>query len=300
MVGLQTACFGAADCCSSIFRSSGGSAESSPDYQKQAALTASLIMEMERRIDMNLGIVGKVAVVTGAGQGIGRSTALTLAAEGAYVCVNDVNPGPGEQTARNCRDLGTKAIYIRGDVSKESEVIDLFLQVEEKLGLVEILVNNAGISPKVLFEDIPVEQLEQVVAVNLLGPFLCSQQAVIHMKKMGWGRIVNLSSISGRYGADKSGVHYSAAKAGIIGMTITLAKKLGPYSITVNCVAPGRINTALTFILPPEEVEELRCRIPLRRIGEPEEVASVIAFLTSQPGAYVSGTCVDITGGYIA
>ena len=232
---------------------------------------------------MELGIKGKRAVVTGAGQGIGRETALVLAQEGAVVCVSDINDSRGKETVEEICERGGTGIYIHADV-----------------GSVDILINNAAISPKVPFEDIPLEQLEQVLRVNLMGAFLCAQEAAAQMKEKRWGRIISLASMAGRFGANKSGAHYAATKAGIVGMTLSLAKTLGPYNITVNCVSPGRINTELTRVLPQKVQNEICSQIPLGRIGEPSEVASVIAFLASEQASYVSGSCVDVLGGYIA
>lgn len=249
---------------------------------------------------MDFKIRGKNAIVTGAGQGIGRATAVALAEEGVNVAVCDVNIEHAEDTAHALEKLGVRAIAVNADVSQEEEVKAMFAKTRSSLGPVEILVNNAGISPKVPFDQIPCEQFRKVMEVNLLGTFLCCQQAFADMKEKNWGRIINLSSMAGLFGANKAGVHYSSTKAGIIGLTKTLAKNMGPYQITVNCVAPGRINTALTQVLAPEVVEDIRQKIPMHRIGEPEEVAWVIAFLASQQAGYVTGACVDILGGYIA
>ena len=233
-----------------------------------------------------MGIKGKRAVVTGAGQGIGRETALVLAQEGAVVCVSDINDSRGKETVEEICERGGTGIYIHA--------------AAERLGSVDILINNAAISPKVPFEDIPLEQLEQVLRVNLMGAFLCAQEAAAQMKEKRWGRIISLASMAGRFGANKSGAHYAATKAGIVGITLSLAKTLGPYNITVNCVSPGRINTELTRVLPQKVQNEICSQIPLGRIGEPSEVASVIAFLASEQASYVSGSCVDVLGGYIA
>lgn len=177
---------------------------------------------------------------------------------------------------------GGTGIYIHADVGVPEEIKHLFRTAAERLGSVDILINNAAISPKVPFEDIPLEQLEQVLRVNLMGAFLCAQEAAAQMKEKRWGRIISLASMAGRFGANKSGAHYAATKAGIVGMTLSLAKTLGPYNITVNCVSPGRINTELTRVLPQKVQNEICSQIPLGRIGEPSEVASVIAFLASE------------------
>ena len=210
-----------------------------------------------------MGIKGKRAVVTGAGQGIGRETALVLAQEGAVVCVSDINDSRGKETVEEICGRGGTGIYIHADVGVPEEIKHLF-------------------------------------RVNLMGAFLCAQEAAAQMKEKRWGRIISLASMAGRFGANKSGAHYAATKAGIVGMTLSLAKTLGPYNITVNCVSPGRINTELTRVLPQKVQNEICSQIPLGRIGEPSEVASVIAFLASEQASYVSGSCVDVLGGYIA
>lgn len=249
---------------------------------------------------MDLGIQGKRALVTGAGQGIGKATALALAQEGAVVCVCDINDAHGEETKMEIIRRGGSALYIHADVGSQQEIKHLFKTAKDEMGPVDILVNNAAISPKVPFEEIPFEQLEQVMRINLMGTFLCIQEAVAQMKPQQWGRIISLASMAGRFGANKAGAHYAATKAGIIGLTMTLAKKLGPDHITVNCVAPGRINTELTRVLPEAVQNEICSQIPLGRIGEPSEVASAIAFLASQQASYISGACLDVLGGYIA
>lgn len=236
-------------------------------------------------------------MVTGAGQGIGRATALALAAEGANVCICDVNEGPALQTVQELEALGVSAMFVKADVGNAEEVSAMFDEVKKKLGLVEILVNNAGISPKVSFEEMTAVLFERVARINMLGAFLCSQAAAVHMKEAGWGRIVSLSSMSALFGAQTGSVPYACTKGGIVAMTKTLARMLGQYQITVNCVAPGRIETPMTASASPEVTENFRQWIPLHRMGQPEEVASVIAFLASQPAGYISGACVDILGG---
>lgn len=248
---------------------------------------------------MDLGIHGKVALVTGGLQGIGFATASALAAEGANICIADANEALAEQVIQELERKGVSAMFVKTDVSSAEDVKKLFAITEEKLGLVSILVNNAAISPKSPFDQIPAEQFSKVMNVNLLGAYLCSQQAFEHMKAAQWGRIINLSSSTGLYGASIAGVHYAATKGGIISLTKTLARNMGPYQITVNCVAPARVNTPLVRSAPAEANEAFRQKIPLRRFGEPEEVGSVIAFLASGPASYVTGACVEISGGYV-
>ena len=246
----------------------------------------------------------KIALVTGGGQGIGKEIAKTLAKQGAFVLINYLDLGNNQEIAQKTQqeieELGGKCALISANVASYQETEEMFKIIKKEYGRLDILINNAAISPKVPFEDIPLEQLEQVLRVNLMGAFLCAQEAAAQMKEKRWGRIISLASMAGRFGANKSGAHYAATKAGIVGMTLSLAKTLGPYNITVNCVSPGRINTELTRVLPQKVQNEICSQIPLGRIGEPSEVASVIAFLASEQASYVSGSCVDVLGGYIA
>lgn len=247
---------------------------------------------------MELGIKGKIAIVTGAGKGIGKACALQLARENAIVVISDINDEDGEAACSEIKEMGKKCLYLHCDVSQESEIKKLFRTVYETYGRIDILINNAGISPKLPFYEITEEQFSQVLNINLKSNFMCSKEAFQYMKDNGWGRIVSLSSLAGLYGGINSAAHYSASKAGIIGLTKTLAKQVGKYNITVNCVAPGRIDTAMTRMLSQEQLEEVLKRIPIRRLGTVEEVANVIVFLASEGGSYITGSCVEILGGY--
>ncbi len=247
---------------------------------------------------MDLGIKGKVAVITGAGRGIGRACAVSLAKEGVHLGLNELDTESGKQAVEEVKALGVDAILVPGDISKEEDVIELFKKTYERFGHIDILINNAGISPKLPFYEITAEMFDKVINVNLKSNFMCSKEAFKYMKDNGWGRIVSLSSLAGVMGGIKSAAHYSASKAGIIGITKTLAKQVGQYNITVNCVAPGRIDTAMTRMLPESVQAELVAQIPLKRFGQVEEVAKVITFLASDGGSYITGTCVEIFGGY--
>lgn len=249
---------------------------------------------------MNFGIQGKNAIVTGAAQGIGFATAVSLAREGVNVLLNDLDLERAAAAAAEVEKYHVKAIPFAGDVSEERAVQAMFARAHVELGKIEIMVNNAAYSPKTPFDCISAEEFIRVMNINLLGSYLCSKYAFEDMRELHWGRIVHLSSIAGRLGADNAGLHYAATKGGIVAMTLTQAKKMGPFHVTVNCVAPGRIMTALTKVLPPEKIEKIENDIPLRRIGNPEEVADAICFLASQQASYISGACVDIRGGYIA
>lgn len=247
---------------------------------------------------MDLGINGKIAIVTGAGKGIGRACALQLAREKAAVVISDIDDEAGLKTSAEVVQLGVESLFIHCDVSQEGDVKDLFRKTHDHFGRIDILINNAGISPKLPFYEITEEQFDQVLNINLKSNFLCSKEAFAYMKDNGWGRIVSLSSLAGLHGGINSAAHYSATKAGIIGLTKTLAKQVGKYNITVNCVAPGRIDTAMTRMLSKEQLDEVLARIPIRRLGTVEEVANVITFLASEGGSYITGSCVEILGGY--
>lgn len=247
---------------------------------------------------MDLGLKGKVSVVTGSGMGIGKATAMALAKEGSHIVVNDINEEIGQETKLLLSGMGVEAIFVQGDVSKEEDVKRIFSAAIEKFGSIDILINNAGISPKLPFYEITADMFNAVIDINLKSNFMCSKEAFKHMKNNNWGRIVSLSSLAGVMGGINSAAHYSASKAAIIGLTKTLAKQVGQYGITVNCVAPGRIKTAMTDMLSEKQKEEALKKIPLGRFGTVEEVAKVITFLASDGGSYVTGTCIEIFGGY--
>lgn len=247
---------------------------------------------------MDLKIQNKVTIITGGGGGIGKACALAFAKEGATVCVNDVDRKSGEDTLNKVRAFGANGIFVTGDVSSEDDVKTIFHKVDKEFGKIDILVNNAGISPKLPFYEITGEMFEKVQNINLKSSFLCSKEAFLYMKNNGWGRIISVSSLAGLYGGINSAAHYAASKAGIIGMTKTLAKQMGKYNITVNCVAPGRINTPMTSMLTQEQIEEILAKTPLGRLGTVEEVADTIVFLASERSSYITGSCIEILGGY--
>ncbi len=249
---------------------------------------------------MELGIKGKVVLVTGSAQGIGKSIALAFAKEGCKVVISDVNEEKGLATRDEARALGAESIFVKSDISNDESVKLLFDTIKQELGTVDILINNAGIDPAGhQFYDIPHDEYSKVLDINLTGSYLCVKEAYEHMKGKGWGRIVNLASSSGLYGANVAGVHYAASKGGVIAMTKTLGKRMGAEGITVNCVAPGRIRTPMTAKTPPEVEEKIKQSIPLRRMGEPEEVASVIVFLASDAASYLTCYCLEIGGGWV-
>lgn len=239
----------------------------------------------------------KTALVTGASRGIGRAIALALAEDGADVAVN--YSGSAEQakeTVRQILKMGRKAIAIQGDVSKEEDCIRMFAQTEGALGPVNILVNNAGITRDGLAVRMSGEDFEKVLDVNLKGAFYCMKLAAKGMMKQRYGRIISISSISGVKG-NPGQINYCAAKAGIIGMTKSLARELAGRGITVNAIAPGYIESDMTAGLPEKVKESALAQIPLGRMGKPEDIAYAAAFLASDRASYLTGQVLLVDGG---
>ncbi len=238
----------------------------------------------------------RVAIVTGGGQGIGRAIALELARRGAAILVNDIREDGAAETVNLIRGAGGKAEYVLGDVSKGDAADNIVNECVARLGRVDILVNNAGITRDNLLMRMKEEDWDLVLGVNLKSAFLLSKACVRPMMKNRWGRIINVSSIVGVIG-NAGQANYSASKAGLIGLTKSLAKEFGSRNVLVNAVAPGFIRTAMTDALTDEQKKALSDQIPLGRLGEPEDIARVVAFLASDDAAYVTGQVIPITGG---
>lgn len=240
---------------------------------------------------------GKVAVVTGASRGIGRATALALATEGADVVVNYASSkDAAAQVVADITAMGSQAIALPGDVSKADQVDALINTVMEKWGHIDVLVNNAGITRDTLLLRMKPEEWQAVIDLNLTGVFLCTKAVSKIMLKQKSGRIVNITSVAGQMG-NPGQANYSAAKAGVIGFTKTVAKELAPRGITVNAVAPGFIATDMTADLKSDEILKF---IPLGRYGEPEEIAGMIRFLAADPAAaYITGQVMNVDGGMV-
>jgi 3-oxoacyl-[acyl-carrier protein] reductase len=237
------------------------------------------------------------AIVTGAGQGIGRSIALKMAQEGADVVVAEMNPDTGTQTAREIETLGRKALYISVDVANRKQVqvmVDQVLKVWKK---VDILVNNAGFDRPAHLLRMKEEDWEAVLGVHLKGTLNCIQAVAPHMIEDGYGKIVNMSSVWGKSGA-VSEVSYSTAKAGIIGLTKSVARELGRYQINVNVILPGLILTPTISKMAEKYQNMIIENTPLKRIGQPEEVANVVTFLVSDEASFVTGAAVEVSGGW--
>ena len=240
---------------------------------------------------------GKTAIVTGGGRGIGRAISVKLASEGANVVICDIAINEAaEETVKLIEAQGVKAAAFKADVTSPEDAENLFKQATEEFGAVDILVNNAGVTRDNLLMRMKEEEFDLVIATNLKGTYNMMKAAARPMMKARYGRIVNISSVVGIYG-NAGQVNYSASKAGVIGMTKSLAKELGSRGITVNAVAPGFIETDMTKVLSDELKAEMVKNIALGRPGQPEDVAKVVAFLASDEAAYVTGQVIECAGG---
>lgn len=239
---------------------------------------------------------GKVILLTGAAGGIGRAAALAFAREGASVVLADVDETAGERVAAEVRDAGGEAWFFRVDVTDRQGVSQMVSEARYRYGRIDVLVNNAGITRDALLPNLTEDDWRRVLDVNLSGVLYCTQAAVPVMLEQGRGKIINTASVSGVYG-NVGQTNYAAAKAGVIGMTKTWAKELGPKGITVNAVAPGFIETEMTAKVPEKVLAKIRERIPLRRLGKPEDVANVYVFLASDASDYLNGAVLHVDGG---
>jgi len=238
---------------------------------------------------------GRIALITGAGGGIGAATARLFAAEGATVCLNDVNQSGASDVVREIEAGGGRALFVGGDVTDKKQVEEMVDKVLKTYGRLDVLVNNAGINRDSLVKKMTEDDWDAVVNINLKGTFLCAQAAAVPMMEQKSGKINNTSSIGacGNIGQ----ANYAASKAGVIGLTYTLALELARYNINVNCVAPGATETAMTAGIPEEIKETMIKRIPLRRMAKPEEIAYAHLFLASAEAAYITGQVLFVDGG---
>ncbi len=238
----------------------------------------------------------KIALVTGAAQGIGKAIALRLANSGADLAVLDMNLEKAEETAKEIEKLGRRAIALKANVASLQEAETIMDETVARLGAIHILVNNAGITRDALILRMKEEEWDAVIDVNLKGTFNCTKAAVRYMSKQRYGRIVNIASIIGETG-NAGQANYSASKAGVIALAKTIAREFATRNITCNAVAPGFIETAMTQALPEKVREELAKQIPMGRLGAPEDVAEGVLFLVSDAANYITGQVLNINGG---
>jgi len=244
----------------------------------------------------NMKLKDKVAIITGSGRGLGKAIALKMAAEGANVVITDINYDQCIATMKEIEKNDGKSITVKCDVTNRTDVGALVQTTIDTFGRIDILVNNAGITRDAQITKMTDEQWDAVLNTNLKSMFICVQAVVPHMIARMSGRIINISSIAGEEG-NFGQTNYSAAKAGVIGMTKTLSKELGRKGITVNAVAPGFTLTEMTSTIPEKVKEQLISRIPLGRAGLPQDVANAVAFLASDEASFITGHTLNVNGG---
>ena len=241
-------------------------------------------------------LIGKVSLITGAAQGIGLATAKKFAQEGATVVICDVKAEAVNAAVAECQALGAQAEGHTMDVTQRDQVDAVIAAVIAKHGRIDVLVNNAGITQDARLQNMSLEQFDRVIDVNLRGVFHCAQAVANHMVAQGSGVILNASSVVGIYG-NFGQTNYAASKFGVIGFTKTWSRELGPKGVRVNAVAPGFIATPILNTIPEKVIAEMAQRVPLRRLGQPEEIANVYAFLASDEASYINGEVIEVSGG---
>lgn len=242
----------------------------------------------------------QVIIVTGAGspKGIGRVIAKTFAKQGGMVIIADINKAGVDETVQIIKDEGGKAEGILLDVTSKKSIDNMVKHVIDTYGRLDVLINNAGISQKVTVEDMTLDDIKRVFNVNMFGLFLCTQACMKPMVKAGYGRIVNLSSVSAKRGGGIfGGAHYSASKAAVLAFSKNLSREICQHGVTINSVCPGLINTEIWKSLPQEQAQKIIDGIPVGRPGETQEVADTIVFLASKEASYITGEEIDINGG---
>jgi 3-oxoacyl-[acyl-carrier protein] reductase len=238
----------------------------------------------------------KVALITGAANGIGLTAAEVFAKEGAKVAMADFNAEQGERRAQELREKGYEVTFFQVNVAQRASVDEMVEKVREVYGNIGVLINNAGITKDGMLSKLSVEDFQAVLDVNLTGVFHCTQAVLPSMIENGKGKIINTSSVSGVYG-NVGQTNYAATKAGVVGMTKTWAKELGRKGINVNAVAPGFIETGMTAKVPEKILDQMKQMVPLARLGKPEDIANAYLYLASDESNYVNGTVLHVDGG---
>lgn len=244
---------------------------------------------------MTRSLQGRVAVVTGGGSGIGRAIAVRLAEDTAKVAIWDINAAGAEETAQMVRDAGGTAIAINADCSDKAAIKAAADQTRAELGPIAILVNNAGIAPFNLFLETDDELFDKVIRINLKGPWLMTQECLPDMLKAGWGRVINITSSSVQTGSPAQG-HYVSSKGGLLGMSKALALEFAASGVTFNIIPPGFIDTPM-MRAAPVDAEAFAQTLPMKRIGQPEDIAAAAAYLASEEASYITGQTISTNGG---
>ena len=241
---------------------------------------------------------GKVSLITGGARGIGKEIAMLFARNGSDIAICDVNLEEAEKTAQEIRDLGRESLAFKADVTNSSQVQDMVDKILDKFNKIDILINNAGITKDNLLLRMSEDEWDKVIAVNLKGTFICTKFVSKVMLKQRFGKMVNLASIIGIMG-NAGQANYAASKAGIIGLTKSVAKELSSRNICVNAIAPGFIKTDMTSKLPEEVQKKMLSVIPLARFGEAKDVADLALFLSSESSSYITGQVIQVDGGMV-
>ena len=240
----------------------------------------------------------RVAIVTGGANGIGKVTAQKFSNEGARVIIWDLDQAGGEATAGEIQSGGGEAAFMKVNTSQFEEVEKAARQLADRWGRIDILINNAGITRDASLKKMTLEQWQQVMDVNLTGVFNCTKVMSGYMVEQGWGRIISASSVVGLYG-NFGQTNYVAAKAGVIGMTKVWARELGRKGVTANAVAPGFIATEMTKKIPDEVLKQIEAKIPVGKMGDPEDIANAYVFLASEEARYINGAVLSVDGGMV-
>jgi 3-oxoacyl-[acyl-carrier protein] reductase len=240
----------------------------------------------------------RISLITGAARGIGHSTAIRFAQEGAIVILADIDREAGREALERVRRISSDSLFILMDVTQLDSIQIGLAEIHERFGRLDILVNNAGVTADAQLSKMTIEEWDRVVDVNLKGVFNCTQAVVPIMQAQGYGKIINASSISGLYG-NFGQTNYAAAKAGVIAMTKVWARELGPKGILVNALAPGFIESAMTATVPEKIRESVVLKTPLGRMGLPEEVANAYLFLASDESSFINGAILQVDGGLV-